>query len=122
MAHFAKLDANNQVVEILVVHNDDVQNLPFPESEPIGIAYLDSIFGVEEGFTWKQTSYNKNFRKCYAVVGGVFDVEKDAFMPLASEFASWVFNEDKWLWEAPVPYPAETDNFYQWDESTLSWV
>jgi hypothetical protein len=122
MAYFAKLSSNNEVITVISVSNNDIQNLPFPESEPVGVAYIHSIFGEEPGFTWKQTSYNNNFRKRYAMIGGVYDADNDGFIPLGPEFTSWSFNKDKWLWEAPVPYPAGTSNFYIWDEPTLSWA
>jgi hypothetical protein len=69
MAHFARLDENNIVVEVLVVANEDIQNLPFPESEAIGIAYLNSFLPEAN---WKQTSYNHNFRVHYAGAGSKF--------------------------------------------------
>lgn len=82
MAHFAKLDANNIVLEVIVVNNDVVQNLPFPDSEPIGVAFCQSLFGVDT--IWKQTSYNGNFRGNYAARGGTYDPVTDQFIPLKS--------------------------------------
>lgn len=118
MAHFAKLDDNNIVLEINTVNNSDVQDLPFPESEPVGIKFLTEWSG---GYTnWKQTSYNNNFRKRYAGIGYTYDVQRDAFIP-PKPFASWIFNEDVCSWEAPVPYP-DYDKVYEWDETTTSWV
>ena len=117
MAHFAKLDENNVVLEVNAVNNQDVQNLPFPESESIGVQFLTSWSG---GYTnWKQTSYNKNFRKNYAGIGYVYDAQKDAFIP-PKPYNSWLLNENTCLWEAPVPYP-EDGNIYSWNESTSSW-
>lgn len=72
MAHFAKLDANNVVTEVIVVNNAVVENLPFPESEPLGVAFCQSIFGADTA--WKQTSYNNNFRGQYAGIGSKFVV------------------------------------------------
>lgn len=69
MAHFARLDENNVVVEVIVVNNDDIQNLPFPESELVGVAYLNSFLPEAN---WKQTSYNHNFRLRYAGIGAKF--------------------------------------------------
>ena len=62
MAHFAKINENNVVEEIIVIDNKDCQNLDFPESEVIGQMFITSI-GLDG--TWKQTSYNSNFRKKY---------------------------------------------------------
>lgn len=117
MAHFAKLDENNVVLEVNAVDNQDVQNLPFPESELVGVQFLTNWSG---GYTnWKQTSYNKNFRKNYAGIGYTYDAQKDAFIP-PKPYNSWLLNENSCLWEAPVPYP-EDGNVYSWNESTSSW-
>jgi hypothetical protein len=78
MAHFAKLDDQNVVVDMVVVNNETLGNLPFPESEPVGIAFLTEWSG---GYTnWKQTSYNANFRKNYAGVGFIYDPVRDEFV------------------------------------------
>lgn len=118
MAHFAKLDGNNVVIDINVVNNEDIQNLPFPESEPVGVAFLTQWSG---GYTnWKQTSYNANFRKNYAGIGFSYDRIRDAFIP-PKPFPSWVFNEDTCNWAPPTPMPND-NKFYLWDEITTSWV
>jgi hypothetical protein len=118
MAHFAKLDENNIVVEVIRVNNEDML-VDGVESEQAGIDYLESL-----GFTgrWVQTSYNGNFRKNYAAIGERYDEEKDAFMPVKL-FSSWILNEETCKWEAPIPKPAEDpDGFmFYWDEETLSW-
>lgn len=77
MAHFAQLDENNTVIQVIVVSNEVINNLPFPESEPIGIEFCKSIFGNDT--IWKQTSYNKNFRGHFAGIGIFYDPEKDIF-------------------------------------------
>jgi hypothetical protein len=118
MAHFAKLDENNIVLEVIVVSNDDINDLPFPDSEPVGIQFISQL--STENSNWKQTSYNNNFRKNYAGIGYTYDVERDAFIA-PKEYASWVLNEDTCRWEFPVPYP-EDGNDYRWDEDTISWV
>jgi hypothetical protein len=78
MASFVKLDENNIVVDGLAVHNDVVNNLPFPESEPLGVEFLTNLLGA---FDWKQTSYNANFRKNYAGIGYTYDSSLDEFVP-----------------------------------------
>ena len=120
MAHFAKLNSTNTVVEVLVVSNDTINNLPFPESEAVGIAFLENLFGQEDGVIWKQTSYNQNFRKNFAGMGFSYDPQRDAFIP-EKIFASSVLNEEFCVWEAPIPYPTD-GSIYNWDEPTLSWV
>lgn len=79
MAHFAKLDENNVVLEVIVVNNEVIQNLPFPESEPLGVAFCKSLYG--EATVWKQTSYNASFRKNYAGVGYTYNSVADEFDP-----------------------------------------
>lgn len=118
MAHFAKLNENNLVIEVHVVNNEDVLNLPFPESEPYGIAFLTQWSGGYD--RWRQTSYNSNFRKNYAGVGFVYDLTRDAFIP-PKPFESWLLNEETCLWEPPTPYPND-GQLYLWDEPTTSWV
>jgi hypothetical protein len=117
VAHFAKLDDNNVVLEVNVVNNSDCGDLPFPESEPVGITFLTQWSG---GYSnWKQTSYNANFRKNYAGIGFVYDKVLDAFIP-PKTFPSWLFNTETCHWEAPIPYPTD-GGMYRWDEATQSW-
>jgi hypothetical protein len=78
MAHFAWLDNNNIVYQVSVVNNSDIQDLPFPESEAVGITYLTSVHG--SGKTWKQTSFNANFRGSYAGIGFTYDAINDVFV------------------------------------------
>jgi len=118
MAHFAKLDENNLVIDVNVVSNNDINDLPFPESEPVGVEFLTTWSG---GYTnWKQTSYNNSFRKRYAGIGYIYDASLDAFIT-PKPFSSWTLNTQECDWEAPVPYPSDGKT-YVWDESTLSWV
>jgi hypothetical protein len=118
MAHFALLDENNVVVNVIVVHNNDVNNLPFPESEPVGIAFLTDLYKQER--RWKQTSYNRNFRKNYAMIGGTYDPEMDIFTE-AQPYPSWSLNRETGLWYAPTPKPQD-GKWHTWDEATLSWI
>ena len=115
MAHFAKLDENNQVTEVVAVNNDVLQNLPFPDSEPIGVAFLQSLFGPG---IWKQTSYNNNFRGNYAGLSMTYDTENDIFIR-PKPFPSWVLNKQTASWNAPVSKP--DGKSYTWNEETLSW-
>lgn len=122
MAHFAQLDENNIVLEVIVVSNADIDDLPFPESEPVGIQFLNSWSG--QTLIWKQTSYNGNFRKNYAGIGFSYNLEKDAFIP-PQPYPSWLLNETTCQWYPPVPFPEfdiQNPVYYEWDESTLNWV
>jgi hypothetical protein len=118
MAHFAKLDEHNVVLEVNVVNNETINNLPFPDSEPVGIDFLTTWSG---GYSnWKQTSYNSNFRKNYAGIGYTYDQSIDAFVP-PKPFNSWLLNTNTAQWESPIPYPNDGKNYY-WNEETQSWV
>jgi len=115
MAHFAELDANNVVLRVIVVHNNELMDNG-QESEAKGAEFCRSLFGG----IWKQTSYNGRIRKNYAGIGYKFDVQRDAFIP-PKPFASWVLSEQTCQWEAPVPYPTNGER-YMWDEATGTWV
>lgn len=118
MAHFAKLDENNVVLEVHVVNNIEMLAVDGSESELMGVAFLIRWSG---GYSnWKQTSYNGKIRKNYAGVGYTYDQTRDAFIP-PKPFPSWTLNEDTCLWNAPVAYPTDGER-YQWDEPTTSWV
>lgn len=69
MAHFAQVK-NNEVIEVIVIANADCDNLPFPDSEPVGQAFIASL---DIAGNWLQTSYNGNFRGCYAGIGYTYD-------------------------------------------------
>jgi hypothetical protein len=118
MAHFALIDGNSTVAQVIVVNNDTIHNLPFPASEAVGVAFCQSIFGA--GTIWKQTSYNGNFRKNYAGIGFKYDDALDAFIP-PQLYPSWVLNTETCTWKAPVAMPND-GNPYVWDEPTTSWV
>jgi len=117
MAHFAQLDDNNVVTQVIVVANEELL-LDGVESEDKGVIFCKSLFG--ENTKWKQTSYNGNIRKNYAGIGYDYDASRDAFIA-PQPYPSWILNEDTCRWEAPVPYPTD-DKMYSWDEATTSWV
>ena len=103
MAHFAKIDTNNIVTDVIVSEQD------FINSGAVGDSSL-----------WVQTSYNNNFRKNYAGVRFTYDSARDAFI-LQQPYASWTLDEDTCIWEAPVTYP-DDGKMYEWDEDTTNWV
>lgn len=116
MAHFAKLGSNNEVLEVIVVHNNELLDENGVEQEQLGIDFCQTLFGG----TWVQTSYNNNARKNFAARGYSYDSGRDAFIP-PKPYASWILNEDTCLWESPTPYPTDGE-VYTWDEDTTSWV
>jgi len=119
MAHFAQLDENNNVIQVIVVGNQHLYD-PFlqGESEYAGIAFCKKLLG--EDTIWKQTSYNANFRYNYAGVGSTYDPENDAFIP-PKPYDSWILNTDRFDWDPPIPMPDDSPN-YNWDESVQNWV
>jgi hypothetical protein len=118
MAHFAKLDDQEVVVEIIVVNNETLNNLPFPDSELVGVAFLTEWSGGHTN--WKQTSYNASFRKNYTGIGYTYDSVLDAFIP-PKLYPSWTLNTETCQWQAPIPYPTD-GKYYYWNEDTQSWV
>ena len=117
MAHFAQLNENNVVTQVIVVHNNELMDNG-AESEANGVAFCQSLFGADT--VWKQTSYNGNFRKNYAGIGFTFDEQRDAFIP-PKPYASWVLSEDTCQWKAPADMPTD-GAMYSWDEATTSWT
>ena len=126
MAHFAKLNQENIVIAVNVVHNNELL-VDGVESEQKGIDFLNNLHKTND--TWKQTSYNTHggihqfggtpLRKNYAGKGYTYDETRDAFIP-PQPFNSWTLNEDTCRWEAPSAYP-DDDKYYKWNEETTSW-
>jgi hypothetical protein len=116
MAHFAMINEENIVTQVIVVANQDTADKDGVENEAIGIEFCTNLLGGR----WVQTSYNGNIRKNYAGIGYKYDATLDAFIP-PQPFASWTLNEETAQWEAPTPYP-DDEKRYTWDEETTSWV
>jgi len=114
MAHFAKLDDDNIVLEVNVVANEALDPL---NEEQSGIAFLTEW---SNGYTnWRQTSYNGTIRKNYAGVGFKYDEERDAFIP-PKLYDSFVFNEETCRYEPPIPQPE--NGLWAWDEELGNWI
>lgn len=94
MAHFAELDANGIVTQVIVVNNSELLDNGV-ESESKGIAFCQSLFGG----TWVQTSYNANIRKNYAGIGYTYDEARDAFIPPKPEGDNWILDEETCNWK-----------------------
>jgi hypothetical protein len=118
MAHFAKIDNNNIVINIIVVHNNELLDQGGNEIEQKGIDFCKSLFGQDTN--WIQTSYNGNFRKNYAGIGFTYDETRDAFIA-PKPYNSWILNTDNCRWEAPIPMPTD-GKLYKWSEETLTWI
>jgi hypothetical protein len=119
MAHYAFLDENNIVTEVIVGKDEGEEGVDW-----------EVHYGNFRGQTCKRTSYNTTggvhsgggtpYRKNYAGIGYTYDAGRDAFIP-PKPYASWLLDEETCLWNAPVPYP-DDGNLYQWDEDSLSWI
>jgi hypothetical protein len=121
MAHFAKLDENNNVISVHVVNND-VITVDGIESEQAGINFLSELHGHK---LWKQTSFNardNGFRKNYAGIGYKYDPTFDAFIPV-QPFPSWKLNYTTFQWVAPVAMPENVEGFvFKWSEYNKEWI
>lgn len=119
MSHFAKLDENNVVTFVTVGRQEDDG--------------LEAELCERTGDVYRQTSYNTHggvhllggtpLRFNYAGIGYTYDPDKGtdgAFIP-PSPYPSWVLDEDTCLWEAPVTYPTDGNN-YSWDENSQNWI
>jgi len=118
MAHYAFLDENNIVTEVIIGKDEDEEGIDW-----------EVWYGDFRGQVCKRTSYNTiygihklegtPFRKNYAGIGYTYDPIRDAFIP-PKDFDSWVLNENTCNWDPPVPYPTDGKEYY-WDEDTLQW-
>jgi hypothetical protein len=108
MAHFAQLDENDVVLQVIVVPDNQ---------EHRGHEFCANDLGL--GGTWVQTSYNSSIRKNFAGIGMKFDRKRDAFIP-AQPYDSWLLNEQTCTWEAPIAYPTD-DLMYEWNETDKDW-
>ena len=111
MAHYAFLDENNVVTQVIV---------GIDETELIEGLDTETWYGNFKGQKCVRTSYNGNIRKNYAGIGFTYDETRDAFVE-PKPFDSWILNEETAQWKAPVPYPTD-GKFYQWSENDLIWA
>ena len=142
MAHFAQLDSNNLVTQVIVVSNDDTSDSNGVEVESIGVAFCQKLLGAETN--WKQTSYNSNMRGNYAGIGYTYMTNvatlgvgsTDIFI-IPQPYASWTIGVGTARWYPPTnpgAAPALTDDemaagkYYAWNESnyqsdpSTAWV
>jgi hypothetical protein len=117
MAYFAKLGTGNIVEQVISINNAVITDANGVEQEQLGVDFINKLYNTRD--VWKQTSYNRTFRKNYAGIGYQYDQTRDAFIS-SKPYNSWILNEDTCIWEAPVAMPID-DNKYFWNESTLTW-
>ena len=131
MAHYAQIDSNNIVTQVIVVADADTADAQGNHMESIGIAFCQRLIGGN----WKQTSYNTQggthtnggtpFRGNYAGIGYTYDPTNDVFYA-PQPYPSWTISAPTWTWTPPVPYPTdvgtkESPKRYNWDEETRTW-
>lgn len=119
MAHYAFLDKNNIVVEVIA-----------GKEENEGIYDWEFFYSQERKLVCKRTSYHTQgnvhtaggipYRKNYAGIGYTYDSTRDAFIP-PKPFNSWLLNEDTCLWQAPIPMPSDGQR-YEWNEQENNWL
>ena len=122
MAHFAKINSENLVTEVIVINNDVILDSNGEEQESLGVDFCKQIYG--DG-TYKQTSYNSKIRKNMATVGSTYDTSRDAFIR-PKRYSSWVLDESTCRWKPPVEQPSDSEAnggnvLYHWDESSNNW-
>lgn len=145
MAHFAQLDENNVVLQVIVISNDDVLDENGNESEEIGIQFCKNLLGQDT--KWTQTSYNSNFKHKYAGIGDYYDEVHQVFIPSGyhydeeynrvvpdgtsynpeydefippQPYPSWWYDSERKMWRAPFIKPMTTHQ-YEWDEDICDW-
>jgi hypothetical protein len=124
MAYFAKLGTGNIVENVISINNVVITDANGIEQEQLGVDFINKLYNTRD--VWKQTSYNKTFRKNYAGIGYSYDQTRDAFIA-PKPFNSWILNENTCLWNAPVAMPELTQeqidnkNYYVWNESIINW-
>jgi hypothetical protein len=119
MAHYAFLDENNLVIEVIVGIDEGVDGIDWEQH-----------YSAFRGQPCKRTSYNTYggvhngggvpLRKNYAGIGYKYDEDRDAFIP-PQPFDSWILNEDTCLWESPIPCP-DDGQAYKWSEEQQQWI
>jgi hypothetical protein len=120
MAHYAFLNSNNIVTEVITGVDEDIIQTNLDGSQVGGSSEAwETFYGNFRGQVCKRTSYNGNYRKNYAGIGYTYDAERDAFIP-PKPFTKWILNEDTCLWEAPIPYPTDGKD-YVWNDNKGEW-
>ena len=97
MAHFCKLDENNVVTEVIVIDNNELLDENNVEQERLGIDFITNTLNITG--TWKQTSYNGNFRVNFAGIGDTYDEENDVFIKFKPQGDNYSLNTTTWCWD-----------------------
>jgi hypothetical protein len=117
MAYFAKLGTGNIVETVISIENSVIIDVNGIEQEQLGVDFINKLYNTRD--VWKQTSYNRNFRKNFASIGYQYDQQRDAFIP-PKPYNSWILNETTYRWKSPVEYPTDGQE-YNWNEQIQNW-
>ena len=119
MAHFAQIDENNVVLQVLVIDQDVIDTGHFGDPA----SWIQTSYNTRGGVHYgpdNQPDGGVALRKNYAGIGHIYDPVRDAFYA-PQPYPSWMLDEDTCWWQPPVPFPTDGKN-YAWDEATISWV
>lgn len=116
MKYFAEIDQNNIVKNVIVIDNEDINVLDYPESEVAGQLFIEQELKL--GGSWLECSIDGLFRKIYPSPEFKYDVELDMFVS-PQPFPSWTLNNESGEWVPPIPKP---DGPFLWNEDQQEWV
>jgi len=119
MAHFAQVDENNVVLQVLVIEQDVIDTGHFGDPA----SWIQTSYNTRGGVHYgpdNQPDGGVPLRKNYAGIGYIYDPVRDAFYA-PQPYPSWILDENTCWWQPPVPFPTDGKN-YAWDEATISWV
>ena len=124
MAHYAFLDSNNVVVEVITGVDENETQVDLDGTVVGGSSEAWESFYTSRpwfaGLLCKRTSYNNNIRGCYASIGHIYNSTTDEFIS-PKPYPSWIFNTETHVWEAPVPFPQNVVGYFIWNEELQEW-
>jgi hypothetical protein len=126
MAHYALIDSNNIVVQVITGVDENIIQTDSDGNEIGGTTQTWEQFYASlpwfKGLTCKRTSYNGNIRKNFATIGGTYDEAFDAFIP-PQPFPSWKLDYTTYKWVPPVARPEDTGEYsWRWSEYNKEWI
>jgi hypothetical protein len=126
MAHYALINSDNIVVQVITGVDEDVIQTDLDGTQVGGSSEAWEHFYASqpwhEGLTCKRTSYNSNIRKNFAGIGYIYDAAFDAFIA-PQPFPSWKLNYTTYKWEAPIAQPEEDEQYwFRWSEYNKEWI
>lgn len=120
MAHFAQIDENNVVVQVLVIDQDSINTGHWGDPS----SWIQTSYNTREGIHYGPNGQPDDgipLRKNYAGINYTYDKERDAFIP-PKMYKNWILDEDKCIWIPPIPMPMHDTISYIWDDENVKWV